>query len=180
MKKIFLAIALVFSFTVNSEAQDYQEYNNLIQYQHEDHWDSGTYYVLVSANWCDPCKELKQRLKKYPKQTIYTLDLDSDKEMSSLVMGDQKTIPCLVKYDVTDIGSTKAYYVYPNNLDSFIIEPETKEVIIKEEVKESPVQEEPVSGIIDRVLENISNKQDETNNYVLRLIEDRESVFQKL
>lgn len=85
----------------------------------------GTYFVLVSAEWCLPCRQLKLQLAEYPTIPVYVLDLDQDPKLSKSVMRDHRTVPCLVRYDIFDGRQTnrknqRAVYKYGSDLNAFM------------------------------------------------------------
>jgi thiol-disulfide isomerase/thioredoxin len=66
--------------------------------------EDGRHYVLVSAEWCEPCQRLKKELKVKAlanNQSIVVLDVDALPELAKKINpGGQ--IPCLVEYTRED------------------------------------------------------------------------------
>ena len=70
-------------------------------------WNSdipdGRHYVLVSADWCEPCKRLKAELRKQALangQDIVILDVDRHPDVAKK-LNPNGTIPCLLEYTKT-------------------------------------------------------------------------------
>lgn len=84
-------------------------------------WKPGTYFVLVSADWCVPCKGLKANLALYQHIPFYVVDLDRENKLARIIMGSHQTVPCLVRYDIDAAGSSKrTVFRYGGNLDQFL------------------------------------------------------------
>ena len=66
----------------------------------------GDYFVLVTADWCVPCRELKKQLKdkNFFGKDIGAVDLDADGELASKLISPRKTIPQLIRYRITENG----------------------------------------------------------------------------
>lgn len=86
------------------------------------HWKPGVYFVLVSADWCLPCKSLKAQLGFYPHLPIYVVDFDSQSKLAKQIMQSHRTVPCLVRYDIDSDPrkSTRLIFQYGGNLDLFL------------------------------------------------------------
>jgi glutaredoxin len=84
-------------------------------------WKPGTYFVLVSAEWCVPCKSLKAQLSHYP-TPIYLVDLGEEPALAKQIMQMHKTVPCLVKYELhTDPKKNRrTVFRYGGDLDLFL------------------------------------------------------------
>lgn len=62
---------------------------------------------LYTAQWCQPCKQLKQRLSKDGLITkdVTIIDIDESPELATGI----RSIPCLKVDDVIVLGSGKIY-----------------------------------------------------------------------
>ncbi len=84
-------------------------------------WKPGTYFVLVSAEWCPPCQGLKRNLGQYNHIPIYFVDFDKDTSLAKKIMQSHPTVPCLVRYDMDASGTIKrSVYRYGTDLDRFL------------------------------------------------------------
>lgn len=64
--------------------------------------EQGRHYVLVSAEWCRPCGELKKRLSqdKYNDAKIIIMDIDKHPEASKKVLKG-RGVPTLIEYNLS-------------------------------------------------------------------------------
>lgn len=95
--------------------------------------DDGEYYVLVSAEWCQPCTRLKDRLSgvKYDGYKFGIVDVDRSPTMKEKLMRDFgfRTIPALIKYRKADGQWQKPELWDGADLDEFLgIEVKNNEV----------------------------------------------------
>jgi len=83
--------------------------------------DEGRHYVLVSAEWCPPCNQLKKRLsgKKYEGQIIIVLDVDKHPELSSKILKG-RSIPTLIEYNLSGGEWKPARFWDGADLDKFL------------------------------------------------------------
>lgn len=67
---------------------------------------NGDYFVVVTAEWCQPCQELKRKLKEsnFFGKKIGLVDLDDDGELSAKLIAPRQTIPQLIRYRITENG----------------------------------------------------------------------------
>ena len=75
-------------------------------FKKDNQYVDGDYFILVSAEWCAPCQELKQRLKEnnlFGKKIAF-VDLDEDGKLSAKLMAPRQTIPQLIRYRITENG----------------------------------------------------------------------------
>jgi thiol-disulfide isomerase/thioredoxin len=109
----YLLILLVLLFPHNCFSQDkagsFKTYNDFIKESYIDKsFKEGTYYILVSADWCAPCQKLKEQIKKviFPKgKNIILVDYDKEETIrKKLLEGTDKTIPKLFRYKVDSNG----------------------------------------------------------------------------
>lgn len=109
MRTILFATAVAVFFC-SAIAAELQESGELLPYSD---WQkmataggSGDYYVLVSAEWCQPCTRLKDRLRgvKYGGYKFGIVDVDRSPAMKEKLMKDFgfRTIPALIKYRKAD------------------------------------------------------------------------------
>lgn len=81
----------------------------------------GRHYVLVSAEWCPPCNQLKRRLAgdKYDGKTIVILDVDKHPELSDKLLKG-RGIPTLIEYNLSG-GKWKPARIWDGaDLDKFL------------------------------------------------------------
>lgn len=98
----------------------FKSYNDFIKESYsKDGFKEGTYYILVSADWCMPCQRLKDQLKKviFPKgKNVVLVDYDKEETLrKKLLEGTDKSIPKLFKYKVDNNG--KGVRTFWNNSD---------------------------------------------------------------
>ena len=81
----------------------------------------GRHYVLVSAEWCQPCNTLKRKLAqdKYEGRTIIILDIDKHRELSKKVLNG-RGVPTLIEYNLSG-GEWKPARIWNGaDLDKFL------------------------------------------------------------
>jgi thiol-disulfide isomerase/thioredoxin len=98
----------------------FKNYNDFIKESYsKNSFKEGTYYILVSADWCPPCQRLKEQLKKtiFPKgKSVVLVDYDKEEALrKKLLEGTDKSIPKLFKYKVDKNG--KGVRTFWNNSD---------------------------------------------------------------
>ena len=66
----------------------------------------GDYFIIVTADWCNPCQELKKQLKdkEYFGNKIAQVDLDAEGQLASKLIAPRRTIPQLIRYRITENG----------------------------------------------------------------------------
>ncbi len=66
-------------------------------------WNNGTYVILVAAEWCSPCKMLKDKLRADFKDIqVGLVDLDKDEVTKSLMQYGDGKVPLLLRYDIVE------------------------------------------------------------------------------
>lgn len=73
----------------------------------------GTYYVLISANWCAPCQVLKARLRREIRTPVYLLDYDGSPEAAKTFLKG-RGIPALFRIKVTSPDVIDEIVTYKN------------------------------------------------------------------
>lgn len=82
---------------------------------------SGTQFLLVSADWCGPCKILKQQIERelFPKSICVVL-VDFDKDDDAKLMVGDGTLPRFIRYTVSvDGGVSGVYWTGKTSLKHF-------------------------------------------------------------
>jgi len=84
----------------------------------------GTRYVLVSAEWCAPCQQLKAKLKDivFPRGiNVIIVDYDRSTAIADKMLGGNSTLPRLIQYRTDANGKTEGVYWNPakKTLDEF-------------------------------------------------------------
>jgi len=84
----------------------------------------GTRYVLVSAEWCAPCQQLKAKLKDivFPRGiNVIIVDYDRSTAIADKMLGGNGTLPRLIQYRTDANGKTEGVYWNPDKktLDEF-------------------------------------------------------------
>ena len=114
MKYLFFLLFAFFSVSLNAQIISpfkneggYISYKELSQTLKKDgKYVDGDYYILITADWCAPCQELKRKLKesKYFEKKIADVNFDSEGELSAKLMTPKRTIPQLIRYRITENG----------------------------------------------------------------------------
>lgn len=104
------------------QPENFKDYSCLTQHYDAQAkaWKPGTYFVLVSADWCVPCKGLKANLALYKHIPVYLVDLDREKTLAKKIMQTHRTVPCLVRYAIGPAGNHRTVYRYGSDLDAFL------------------------------------------------------------
>jgi thiol-disulfide isomerase/thioredoxin len=84
----------------------------------------GTRYVLVSAEWCAPCQQLKAKIKDmvFPRGiNVIIVDYDRSTAIADTMLGSNGTLPRLIQYRTDANGKTEGVYWNPGKktLDEF-------------------------------------------------------------
>ena len=84
----------------------------------------GTRYVLVSADWCAPCQQLKAKIKDivFPRGiNVIIVDYDRSTAIADKMLGSNGTLPRLIQYRTDANGKTEGVYWNPGKktLDEF-------------------------------------------------------------
>lgn len=157
------------SFTAYS--QEYKDFSSVPR-QNGVPTAPGEYYVLVYADWCSPCRALKERLKEYPEMVIYTVNIDLNRNLARQVMGSETYIPTFVKYEIGQSAPVKSVWDR-RNLESFMPPKEVEELPpIAEEV-----YEDRTLNIFSRVLDRIEDSNRSILKEISEIKEERETVF---
>lgn len=128
---LFLLLSLSASFVA---AQDYRNYSEISSNIIDGEYLPGTYYVLVSAEWCSPCQRLKRDLKQYPKQIIYYVDFDTNQKTARKIMGSRTSLPTFIRYEVGETSKKTIFNFEPVN--QFIIEEKFSKSFIEGLIKD--------------------------------------------
>lgn len=173
MLKLFIAIVLGLSvITSNSYAQDFKPFTEQIQNTEE-----GEYYVLVTAKWCAPCKVLKQLLTKFSDREIYELDFDANPARVRQLLGQNISLPVLLKYKVQGQNKQRQEYAKGSSLDAFFATPAPKETAPaqKPAAKEPTVEDKPeinYLGPLDKLVEKIEERLKENQSKMDEVLTD--------
>lgn len=124
----YLLILLVLLFPNSCFSQEkigsFKTYNEFIKESYIDkNFKEGTYYILVSADWCAPCQRLKEQIKKviFPKgKNVVLVDYDKEETIrKKLLEGTDKTIPKLFRYKVDQNGKGVRTFYNGSDLEGF-------------------------------------------------------------
>ncbi len=94
---IVLVCSLV-ALVSNCHAQTFLKYREMFC---GDRPCAGTHFVLVTADWCAACEQLKAQIPAY--QTIYVVDYDRDRRIADVILRG-RPLPMLVRYETTPDG----------------------------------------------------------------------------
>jgi thiol-disulfide isomerase/thioredoxin len=175
MLKFFIALVLGLSvITSNSYAQElvFKPFTEQIQ-----NTEQGEYYLLVTAKWCAPCKVLKQLLTKFSDREIYELDLDANPDMVRQLLGQNISLPVLLKYKVQGQNKQRQEYVKGSSLDAFFATSAQKEKATdpKTVEKETPAGDKPeinFQGPLDKLAEKIEERLKENQSKMDEVLTD--------
>jgi thioredoxin-like negative regulator of GroEL len=87
--------------------------------------------ILVSAEWCPPCKQMKQHVlprvdnRLWRRVAFAVLDCDRQPELASRVTGERSGIPQLIMYTPTSSGWTRRMlygYHDVDQVERFLVE----------------------------------------------------------
>lgn len=170
-------LLLFFTLTASLHGQKYTDYSNVERLNGVPTKD-GEYYVLVSAEWCTPCKQLKESLKAYPEQVIYTVDFDREPSLASMVMGTRKTIPTFVKYGVTNKVASTNYWSGSNLAGFMPTKTETNNILPQGDVQGNLSTSD--FTLFSRIAERIDRSNAELKEEISKLRSDRETILQLL
>lgn len=98
------------------------DYNQFYQKAYDGKaWKDGTYFVLITADWCAPCQNLKSRLTtEFRHIEVVLVDFDTEVIKDKLMDGSDKKIPCFIRYDIKDGKSIRRYWDRAEDLSKFL------------------------------------------------------------
>lgn len=186
----YIAIFIACLFAAPLQGQDYQNYKEIDKYRIDSTFSIGTYYILVSADWCAPCKVLKEQLKAYPDTVIYYVDYDKETSLATRLMAGEKGLPFFAKFEVKQNRIDKVRYSN-NGLQNFIestqiakVKPPTPKPDVVEtppQVVEAPKEEpKPVENIFNRISERMAALEAATNNKLSEMQEERQGIVSRI
>ena len=108
------ALVLLLMYAAGADFMEYDKW-------HSSEKKDGRHYVLVSAEWCPPCKKLKERLRgdEYSGEKIIILDVDKHPELSKKVLRG-RGIPTMIEYNLSGGEWKPARYWDGADLNKFL------------------------------------------------------------
>jgi thiol-disulfide isomerase/thioredoxin len=145
--------------------QEYLPYKEIEKFRKPDGqlMEPGTYFVLVTADWCIPCKKLKEELDKFDR-TYYVVDYDKQLKIRNKLLDPREGIPKLIRYDCKENGCLPTTYNKAVPLKDFLVE------LKKPQSQPQPMEDRVLSRLFEQHQQRMDSRFREWANTIIEAI----------